>query len=83
MVADWRARVAASTKDDDAGGAGAGGDEASDAVPEFVKWVSSDHTRPCVALDKSPFYPGVLLSVGDWTFQIWKVRRHRTTIFEW
>lgn len=58
------------------GGAMAGGNEGGDGgdvAPEFVKWVSSDHTRPCVALDKSPFFPGVLLSVGDWSFQIWKV----------
>ena len=47
-------------------------------APEFVKWVSSDHTRPCVALDKSPFFPGVLLSVGDWSFQIWKVKVNET-----
>lgn len=47
-------------------------------APEFVKWVSSDHTRPCVALDKSPFFPGVLLSVGDWSFQIWKVKINET-----
>lgn len=55
-----------------AGGGNEGGD-GGDVAPEFVKWVSSDHTRPCVALDKSPFFPGVLLSVGDWSFQIWKV----------
>lgn len=86
LLADWRARVGAGGRGEEditgggsgaaagGGGAGAGaGDEGGDVAPEFVKWVSSDHTRPCVALDKSSFFPGVLLSVGDWSFQIWKV----------
>lgn len=66
--------MGASGRDEDAAaGSALGNDDGGDAVPEYVKWVSSDHTRPCVALDKSPFFPGVLLSVGDWSFQIWKV----------
>lgn len=75
LLADWRARVGTTTNREEEGAAGgAGGNEdGGDVAPEFVKWVSSDHTRPCVALDKSPFFPGVLLSVGDWSFQIWKV----------
>lgn len=81
MLADWRARVGAGGRDEEAtgggGGGGGGGDEGGDVAPEFVKWVSSDHTRPCVALDKSAFFPGVLLSVGDWSFQIWKVKGAR------
>lgn len=87
LLADWRARVGAGSGRAGAGGGGGGDEEAAggggggndggdggDVAPEFVKWVSSDHTRPCVALDKSPFFPGVLLSVGDWSFQIWKVK---------
>ncbi|CAM9222449.1 unnamed protein product [Ectocarpus fasciculatus] len=77
LLADWRARVGANSGrgggDEEAGGGGNEGGDGGDVAPEFVKWVSSDHTRPCVALDKSPFFPGVLLSVGDWSFQIWKV----------
>lgn len=77
LLADWRARVGTSTnREEEVAGGGAGGnDDGGDVAPEFVKWVSSDHTRPCVALDKSPFFPGVLLSVGDWSFQIWKVQK--------
>lgn len=79
LLADWRARVGANSGrgggDDEAGGGGNEGGDGGDVAPEFVKWVSSDHTRPCVALDKSPFFPGVLLSVGDWSFQIWKVNK--------
>lgn len=81
LLADWRARVGVGSGRGSAeeeagvaaGGGGNEGGEGGDVAPEFVKWVSSDHTRPCVALDKSPFFPGVLLSVGDWSFQIWKV----------
>lgn len=74
MLADWRARVGATSgREEDATGVATGNDDGGDVAPEFVKWVSNDHTRPCVALDKSPFFPGVLLSVGDWSFQIWKV----------
>lgn len=74
MLADWRARLGVGGREDDpAGGGATGNDDGGDIAPEFVKWVSRDHTRPCVALDKSPFFPGVLLSVGDWSFQIWKV----------
>ncbi|CAM9970326.1 unnamed protein product, partial [Laminaria digitata] len=75
LLADWRARVGTTNnREEEGAGGGAGGNEdGGDVAPEFVKWVSSDHTRPCVALDKSPFFPGVLLSVGDWSFQIWKV----------
>lgn len=81
LLADWRARVGASGREDDpAGGGAAGNEDGGGVAPEFVKWVSSDHTRPCVALDKSPFFPGVLLSVGDWSFQIWKVRRENTAV---
>ncbi|CAM9831714.1 unnamed protein product [Scytosiphon promiscuus] len=81
LLADWRARVGVGggrgAAEEEAGavpgGAANEGGDGGDVAPEFVKWVSSDHTRPCVALDKSPFFPGVLLSVGDWSFQIWKV----------
>jgi len=37
-----------------------------------VKWVERDHFRPCVALERSPFFNDVLLSVGDWSFNLWK-----------
>ena len=74
LLADWRARAGAWGRDDDiAGGGTVGNEDVGGGAPEFVKWVARDHTRPCVALDKSPFFPGVLLTVGDWSFQIWKV----------
>ena len=32
-----------------------------------------DHPRPCVSLQKSPFYPDIYMTVGDWNFRLWKV----------
>ncbi|CAM9205516.1 unnamed protein product, partial [Heterosigma akashiwo] len=32
-----------------------------------------DHPRPCVALQRSPFFPDMVLSVGDWNFQLWRL----------
>ena len=40
---------------------------------EYVRWISKDHSRPCVGLQQSPFFPDILLSVGDWNFHIWRV----------
>jgi len=41
----------------------------------FVKGVRSaipGHYGPCTALQRSPFVPKVHLSVGDWSFTLWK-----------
>jgi len=40
---------------------------------DFIKWMVEDHSRPAVALQQSPFFPGILLSVSDWNFHLWKV----------
>lgn len=48
--------------------------------PEFVRWISQDHFRPCVTLQRSPFFPDIILSVGDWTFNVWKANV-KTPIF--
>jgi hypothetical protein len=77
VFADWRATAdaaAPAAADDDAAGGG-GGD-----APEYARWMSPDHARPCVALEKSPFFPGVVLSVGDWNFRLWQLD-HQTPIF--
>ncbi|CAM9421958.1 unnamed protein product [Chrysoparadoxa australica] len=70
--ADWRAKVNGHTSATPAGGE-ADLQGQGDIAPEFVKWVADDHSRPCVALQTSPFFPEILLSVGDWNFQLWKV----------
>ena len=33
-----------------------------------------------MSLDRSPFFPDILLSVGDWSFQLWK-EGQQTPIF--
>ena len=33
--------------------------------------MNQDHFRPCVALQRSPFFDDIYLSVGDWSFNIW------------
>lgn len=49
-------------------------EEEVDNSRDYVRWITRDHSRPCVALHQSPFFPDVLLSVGDWNFHIWRVR---------
>ena len=50
------------------------GEEHQDA-PEYVQWMAQDHGRPAVALQPSPFFPNIMVSVGDWHFQIWMLGR--------
>jgi dynein intermediate chain 3, axonemal len=54
-------------------------EEEVDNSRDYVRWITRDHSRPCVALHQSPFFPDVLLSVGDWNFHIWRVS-HRLFI---
>ena len=37
----------------------------------LVRAVNQDHFRPCVSLQRSPFFSDMYLSVGDWSFNIW------------
>ena len=67
--ADWRegrhaVGAAAVSKEGEDGGGGADG--------KNINMVASDHFRPCVSLQRSPFLPDIFLSVGDWSFNIWK-----------
>ena len=48
-------------------------DEDAGDANDLVRWTAVDHSRPCVCLHISPFFPDILLSVGDWKFHIWKV----------
>eukprot|EP00898_Chlorokybus_atmophyticus_P001929 jgi/Chlat1/2737/Chrsp182S02893 len=34
------------------------------------------HAAPVTALDRSPFFDNVLLSVGDWSFKVWQEDAH-------
>ena len=44
-----------------------------DVGRDYVKWLCKDHPRPAVGLQLSPFFPDILLSVGDWSFHLWRV----------
>jgi hypothetical protein len=63
VYADWRPQA----KGDD-------GDDGKDSgdTPEYVQWMSQDHFRPCVSMEQSPFFPDILLSVSDWSFNLWQ-----------
>ena len=43
-----------------------------EAHPEHTKLSCMAHPGPARSIDRSPFFPDVLLSVGDWTFKLWK-----------
>mmetsp|Transcript_18899 Transcript_18899/g.43926 ORF Transcript_18899/g.43926 Transcript_18899/m.43926 type:complete len:805 (-) Transcript_18899:117-2531(-) len=45
-----------------------------DRKPEFVKRLShvSKTYRPMLSLERSPFFPDVILGVTDWAFYLWK-----------
>ena len=47
----------------------------------FVKWIANDHFRPCNSLQRSPFYKDIMLSVGDWNFNLWKEASDVTGFF--
>jgi len=40
---------------------------------EFCVWMQQDHSRPCICMQISPFFPNIILTVGDWNFHIWKI----------
>jgi len=66
VFADWKPH---------AGGGHGGGHDDDDGggdAPEYVQWMAQDHFRPCVALQRSPFFPDILLSVSDWSFNLWQ-----------
>jgi len=46
-----------------------GENESTDCTRSIVQ----AHVGPVVALQRSPFYDDVMLSVGDWSFQVWGV----------
>jgi WD40 repeat protein len=37
-----------------------------------VAFIRQDHFRPTRSLERSPFFPDIVVSVGDWDFNIWK-----------
>ena len=41
--------------------------------PDFTRSVVQPHSSAVVALARSPFFPQILLSVGDWSFHLWRL----------
>ena len=87
LAGDCRSHLILSTEEGDVmfvdlcvapSGGGAHHDEEDDGKEsggsrEFVRWMLPDHTRPSVAIQQSPFFPDIVLTVSDWAFHIWKV----------
>mmetsp|Transcript_38086 Transcript_38086/g.64023 ORF Transcript_38086/g.64023 Transcript_38086/m.64023 type:complete len:812 (-) Transcript_38086:308-2743(-) len=48
--------------------------------PEFTKAVYNAHFGDTASIQRSPFFKDILLTVGDWTFNIWK-EGHSMPIF--
>lgn len=40
--------------------------------PDYAKMLLQPHAGAVAALQRSPFFNDLLLTVGDWTFQIWR-----------
>uniref|UniRef100_A0A7S2JAQ3 WD repeat-containing protein 63 n=1 Tax=Haptolina brevifila TaxID=156173 RepID=A0A7S2JAQ3_9EUKA len=47
-------------------------DPSTENFSKGVRTVIPAHTGPCVSLRRSPFVPQIYLSIGDWTFNLWK-----------
>jgi WD40 repeat protein len=45
-----------------------------------VLWMGMDHTSPTIALEQSPFFPNIFLSVSSWKFQVWQKGVHEPLI---
>lgn len=48
-------------------------DEDREEASDSVRWSQLDQSRPSVALQQSPFFADIVLTVGDWNFHIWKI----------
>jgi|AntAceMinimDraft_1070359.scaffolds.fasta_scaffold14440_1 WD40 repeat protein len=52
----------------------------NDPHPEHAKLVSSAHAGPVRSIERSPFFPDIMMSVGDWTFKLFK-QGEKTPLF--
>ncbi len=79
VLADWRPRPPStiSTENGNVTGTGSIRSPAKAGVnvtaADFVKWVASDNVSLCVTLQESPFFKGIVLSAGNWTFKLWHI----------
>lgn len=54
------------------GGGGAAAEEGGEMGGYRVLWSSPDHARATKALERSPFFSDLLLSVGEFSFTLWR-----------
>lgn len=80
VFADWRPPKSADAGGKKGGEEGGKDDDEGHEAPEYVQWMAQDHARPAVALERSPFFKDIVMSVGDWNFQLWKLD-HQAPIF--
>ncbi len=40
--------------------------------PDYAKSCLQAHVGPVIALDRSPFFDDIVLTCGDWQWQIWQ-----------
>jgi WD40 repeat protein len=67
VFADWQAKASGPRADDE---------EEHSESRELVRWITRDNSRPCCSLEMSPFLPDLLLSLSDWSFNLWWAGRH-------
>jgi len=48
------------------------GDEEEQPTDEKIAWIGRDHFSSCIELQRSPFFPFMILSVSVLSFNIWK-----------
>jgi len=44
--------------------------------PDYMRYALQAHVGPIVALERSPFFDDIILTVGDWSFQVWREGQH-------
>lgn len=47
-------------------------DDAHRLIDDKIIWAATDHFSPCLELQRSPFFPHLILSVSSHSFNIWK-----------
>jgi len=68
-LVDWRATATDNTGED--------GKESGTTEATAIEWIETDHTRPCKGVHKSPFFNDLYVTMGDWSFRIWKADSQR------
>lgn len=49
--------------------------------PDYCKFCLPAHAGSVVAIERSPFFDDIILSVGDWSFQVWQ-EGQQTPLFQ-